>query len=227
MLSNAVLVGQDESFIVSDGVEVPVHTDALVDIQLLKQRASEAGVELSIASGYRSFKRQLIIWNDKAQGKRPVLDAQGLPINIAELNETESVFAILRWSALPGASRHHWGTDFDVFDGGVVRNGYELALTVEETKPGGAFEKLYEWLDKELQQPECKFYRPYEKDMGGVSPEPWHLSYAPASKPYEKKMSVGLVVSVIEAADIEFKEAILANIEEIYERYIMNVSTPI
>ncbi|MCZ8486094.1 D-alanyl-D-alanine carboxypeptidase family protein [Vibrio lentus] len=30
-------------------------------------------------------------------------------------SEQQKLSAILRWSALPGASRHHWGCDFDVF----------------------------------------------------------------------------------------------------------------
>ena len=36
--------------------------------------------------------------------------------------------AILLWSALPGASRHHWGTDFDVFDRAAVPPDYRAAV---------------------------------------------------------------------------------------------------
>ncbi len=226
MFNDAVLVGQDENFISQDGMEVPLHLDVLPEVKLLKQCAADEGFELAIASGYRSFERQRIIWNAKAQGQRAVLDAYGRPIDITELNEVERVFAILRWSALPGASRHHWGTDFDIYDGQVVRDGYELALTVKETEPGGAFEELYAWLDKELECSRMSFYRPYKSDLGGVSPEPWHLSYFPLAKKYEKKMSVELIASVIAGAEVMFKKEILENLEEIYERYIMNVCAP-
>ena len=35
---------------------------------------------------------------------------------------------ILEWSALPGASRHHWGSEFDVFDLAALPEGYRVQL---------------------------------------------------------------------------------------------------
>jgi len=32
------------------------------------------------------------------------------------LRASEKIASILRWSALPGTSRHHWGTDLDIID---------------------------------------------------------------------------------------------------------------
>ncbi|SPY94009.1 D-alanyl-D-alanine carboxypeptidase [Proteus mirabilis] len=65
------------------------------------------------ASFIRSFERQLAIWNGKFEGTRPVLDAESQPIDIQTLSEGQRCEAILKWSALPGASRHHWGTEID------------------------------------------------------------------------------------------------------------------
>ncbi len=42
---------------------------------------------------------------------------------LASSAEAERVAAILVWSALPGASRHHWGTDCDVIDAAALPPG--------------------------------------------------------------------------------------------------------
>jgi hypothetical protein len=46
----------------------------------------------------------------------PLLDAHNQPLDALQLGETERLHAILHWSALPGTSRHHWGTDLDIYD---------------------------------------------------------------------------------------------------------------
>ncbi|NIM47861.1 MAG: D-alanyl-D-alanine carboxypeptidase family protein, partial [Gemmatimonadales bacterium] len=86
----------------------------------------------------------------------------------------------LRWSALPGASRHHWGTDLDVYDLAARPEGYEVELIPEEVDAGGMFGPLHEWLDGRIAADAAfGFFRPYERDRQGVAPERWHLSYAP------------------------------------------------
>ena len=77
----------------------------------MQQAAREAGFDLQPASTFRDFDRQLAIWNGKFCGQRPVLDKDSRPIDVAPLSAAERCEAILRWSALPGASRHHWGSD--------------------------------------------------------------------------------------------------------------------
>ena len=42
---------------------------------------------------------------------------------MAQLSPAERIEAILRWSALPGASRHHWGTDLDLIDAHAIQPG--------------------------------------------------------------------------------------------------------
>ena len=93
-----------------------VHKGILESLSKLQQDAHQAGFDLAIASAHRDFSRQLTIWNNKASGKRDLLDSQGNVLPFNQLSETEKLYAILRWSAIPGASRHHWGTDIDIFD---------------------------------------------------------------------------------------------------------------
>ena len=82
---------------------------------LMQQAAHADGLDLALASRYRSFARQQIIWDEKFNGQRPVLDAQSHPLDIHTLNDQARILAILRWSALPGTSRHHWGSDMDIY----------------------------------------------------------------------------------------------------------------
>jgi LAS superfamily LD-carboxypeptidase LdcB len=162
----------------------------------------------------------LLIWNNKAYGLRPVLDQAGQPINLAELSDDEKVFAILRWSALPGASRHHWGTDLDVYDASRMPLNYQVQLTQEETQGNGLFAEFHNWLTGELQANSQDFYRPYVEGIGSISPEPWHLSYAPLAHQFATQLNENILREKIQATDIALKESILKNLSEIFSRYI-------
>ncbi|MFB0953911.1 MAG: D-alanyl-D-alanine carboxypeptidase family protein, partial [Aeromonadaceae bacterium] len=68
----------------------------------MQQAARADGLDLALASSYRSFARQQLIWDEKFQGRRPVLDAQSQPLDIRTWGDLARIQAILRWSALPG-----------------------------------------------------------------------------------------------------------------------------
>jgi len=197
-----------------------LHPEVAHALRSLATSAQLAGFELKVASSYRSFERQLLIWNAKALGSRPVLDDASQPVAMDTLNDTEKVFAILRWSALPGASRHHWGTDLDVYDAAHMPLGYQVQLTVEETRDDGPFAGFHNWLTNELHTGGQGFYRPYVPSVGSVSPEPWHLSYAPLAHQYAAQLSVAILREKILATDIQLKDAILQNLDEIYANYL-------
>ena len=116
-LNNRILLGCDQHLLVEEpGLQCKLQPEVIVELLRLRSGAETAGFDLRVASSYRSFERQLLIWNNKASGLRPVLDDRGLSLDITRLSERDLAYAILRWSALPGASRHHWGTDLDVYD---------------------------------------------------------------------------------------------------------------
>jgi LAS superfamily LD-carboxypeptidase LdcB len=198
---------------------VLLHAAVMEPFGAFANRAADAGIELRIASGFRSFERQLSIWNRKASGQLATLGADGTVLDISQLTERERVFAILRWSALPGASRHHWGTDMDVFDAQGLPDGYQLQLTVAESYE--IFGRLHTWLDKQIQQDTAMgFIRPYQVDSGGIAPEPWHLSYAPLAEVFQRAFSLEQLARILADADIALKAAILANLDEIHRRFI-------
>ncbi|MEZ5494021.1 MAG: M15 family metallopeptidase [Pseudomonadales bacterium] len=134
-----VLTGQSRAplIAVDEHAAHYLHQDVLPHWTQLATSAAEAGFDLQIASAWRGFERQQWIWNGKASGQRPVLDALGQPLDISVLSEDELLFAILRWSAIPGCSRHHWGTDLDVFDAAAVPTDYRVQLTTEECVGNG------------------------------------------------------------------------------------------
>ncbi len=133
----AFLTGHTEDHLCapSDAVSLGsrTHRDVVEPFRSLQNDARREGFDLQILSGFRSFAHQLSIWNRKASGQLAVLDSDAAPLDIRTLTERDLVFAILRWSALPGASRHHWGTDLDVFDAAAKPDGYEIELI-----PGGS-----------------------------------------------------------------------------------------
>jgi LAS superfamily LD-carboxypeptidase LdcB len=204
---------------------VHLHLEVVEPLGHLQRDARAQGFDLRINSGFRSFEHQLSIWNRKAMGELPVLDSDAVPLDIGALDDRELAFAILRWSALPGASRHHWGTDLDVHDEAARPLDYEIELTPEEVEPGGMFGPLHEWLDERIAKGEAHgFFRPYDRDRGGVAPERWHLSYAPLAADYLGQLTSDVLREVIGPAPMALSDVVLANLDEIYERFVANVN---
>jgi LAS superfamily LD-carboxypeptidase LdcB len=205
---------------------VRLHPQAHAAIARLREASAAAGIDLEVVSGFRDFERQRLIWNRKFRGERPVLDGAGRPVEVGKLDEGQLARTILIWSALPGASRHHWGTDFDVIDRAALagRPGYRVELTVAEFTDAGPFVRLNEWLAANLGS--HGFFRPYTTDRGGVKPEPWHLSYAPVSVPALESFTLEMLREAIENSDLAGRETVLAQLPELYERYVRAVDSP-
>jgi LAS superfamily LD-carboxypeptidase LdcB len=217
-----LLLGLDERALMeSPLLACRVHRQMLDSLLFLAERAASAGFILKVASSYRSFDRQLLIWNNKARGLRPVLNDAGEAIDINTLSERDKVFAILRWSALPGASRHHWGTDVDVYGAVHLDPEYQLQLTFAETQGDGPFAEFHRWLDGELAQGNSDFFRPYARDRGGIAPEPWHLSYTPLATFFSRHFTQELLREQLEQTDLALKETVLENLDKIYRRFIV------
>jgi hypothetical protein len=193
----------------ADFHRVPVQRQLLGPLTDLKIRAALHGFDFAVASGFRSIERQCLIWNAKAAGQRPVLDDEGNPLDVASLDAETLMFAILRWSALPGTSRHHWGTDIDVYDRAALPEEQSLQLTLAECH--GPFAAFHQWLDVELARRDALFFRPYVEPFGGVAPEPREFQQA-----LDKEQLLELVASL----DIALKDEIIRNFDEIYARFI-------
>jgi LAS superfamily LD-carboxypeptidase LdcB len=216
------LTGQSYSHLFEIKNNTLIHVDAVADFYGLQQAAKRAGFNLQIASGFRSFERQLIIWNSKYAGQRPLLDKNEKVLDLLKLSELEKLYAILRWSALPGTSRHHWGTDFDIFDPGLLPDNKQLQLTVDEYQDGGYFQELTNWLSENMSL--FGFYRPYQSYQGGVSIEPWHISYFPIADIALKQLDLNLIYDLIVKSNVLGKSLICQELPRIYKQYICNIN---
>jgi LAS superfamily LD-carboxypeptidase LdcB len=187
----------------------------------LRAAAGAAGMDLVPVSSFRDFQRQLAIWNGKHRGERELRATDGSLLDARVLDDDSRVAAILHWSALPGASRHHWGTDMDVIDANAVPSGYRPRFVTEEYAPGGVFAALDRWLAGNAAA--YGFYRPYTTWRGGVQPEPWHLSYAPVADRALAAFSIDTLRAALDGADIEARAAVERVLPTIVERYVRNV----
>ncbi|MGE0637483.1 MAG: M15 family metallopeptidase [Bacteroidia bacterium] len=141
--------------------------------------AKKEGVNLKIISATRNFNEQKSIWEAKWNGSRLV---NGKNLSQTIKDPVERAKTILRYSSMPGTSRHHWGTDMDL---NSLENAY---FTTAEGK------RVYEWMKKNAAQ--FGFCQPYsvknESRPNGYEEEKWHWSYTPLSsallKEYSKKI---------------------------------------
>jgi len=201
-----------------------LHPDAAAALRAMRDAARTCGMELAIVSGFRDFERQMTIWTDKFTGRRPLLDRTAAVIARDALDERTLVESILLWSAVPGASRHHWGSDFDVIDVATLPVGMDARLLPEDFVSGGRFERLDRWLRDNMRS--FGFYRPYTRDRGGVQPEPWHLSYAPVALPALESLTLGVLREAIEGSDLPGRGVVLELLPEIFDRYVRAVDSP-
>ncbi|ANO33438.1 M15 family metallopeptidase [Vibrio breoganii] len=202
--------------------EVLVHKDVESALLSLVALAKKAGFEVAIASGYRDFARQRMIWNNKYLGLRPILSSDGQVLDAKSLSIEERIHAILRWSALPGASRHHWGCDFDLYAHNLLPSDTKLQLEPWEYLEGHQA-PFYQWLLSNAQQ--LGFFFPYSKDKGGVAIEPWHLSHQQTSNLALEQLTQSMLAETLEQNPIEGSREVLKHLNSIYTQYVTNIST--
>lgn len=204
---------------IQDGVLI--HQTMTADFSALVTAAKADGIELKVASGFRSFERQLMIWNNKYSGKTTIKSKTGDIVSPEDLTPIELIHSILLYSALPGASRHHWGCDIDVYAPNLLSKDYQLQLEPWEYSEEGPLAKLSTWLKQHAHQ--FGFYFPYAQFQGGVAHEPWHMSYAPLAKQYQQAFDIKLLSEVLAQTDILGKAVLLEHLDVIAKRYINNV----
>jgi len=226
MLNALELTGRADTHVSRDEtLDAVLHAQTAAALISLRAAAAREGLTIYVISGFRDFERQCSIWNSKFRGERPLFDRKGELLGRAALNDSELIESILAWSALPGASRHHWGSDCDVIDAAALPQGYRAQLHPSEFAPGGVFSRLSAWLDSNAAR--FGFYRPYATDRGGVMPEPWHLSYAPLAAPALTSLTLDtLRAALSEATALEGRDQVLEALPGLYERFVLNVEAP-
>lgn len=221
-MNSAELTGRARTHIVEQPeFGCALHKNVVVPFTAMRRAALADGFDLVPASGFRDFTRQMLIWNEKYAGERPVYDAAGARLDVTTMSAAARVEAILLWSAIPGASRHHWGTDLDLFDRGAAAAGHTPRLTPDEYADGGPFAGLGVWLERHAAR--YGFFRPYRGGVSAVHSEPWHYSFAPLADGALRDLSAGVLREAISLAPLAGKPQVLARLDDLHARYVARI----
>ena len=202
-INTEILIGMDDSRIVSDTILLEKETySAFIK---MKDAAEKDGIIIKLVSGFRDFYRQQMIWNNKYKKFTNEFSLDG-PTAIKE---------IIRFSTIPGTSRHHWGTEIDVIDKNF-ENEKDLLIS-KKYEEGGIFNSLKKWMDKNSKR--FGFYIVYDDDSNrpGFEYEPWHYTYKPISDLYQREFLKLNLKSIISKTKVEGKEFIN---DEFIKKYI-------
>jgi LAS superfamily LD-carboxypeptidase LdcB len=164
----------------------------------MAKAARKDGIDLRIISATRNFTRQTEIWEGKWENFKG--------------SDFEKAEEILLYSSMPGTSRHHWGTDFDL-------NSLE-----PEYFESGRGAQIYKWLNTNAWR--YGFFQPYyekgEERIAGYKEEKWHWSYYPTANRLLKAYN-----NLIDYKDIEgFQGATLADSLDVFKNYVNAIYVP-
>lgn len=198
-----------------------LQADALKAFIALQQSALKNGFNLQPVSSFRDFQRQQFIWNSKFSGERKVHDDQGNKIDLSGFSEWDKIQCILRWSALPGGSRHHWGTEIDIFDPDRLPSNATLQLEPWEYEEGGYFSELSQWLQQNLVK--FDFSLPFSDLQGNkkIGYEPWHISYLPVAQLARQQFSPEILQSSWQQETIAGKDSLILHLPEIFHHFFV------
>ena len=220
MITQAHILGKDESLLVECQNGFRLLPEVCEAFKQMQNAAARDNVDIQIVSSYRNFERQLQIWNNKWSGKTTLLDANEKVLDATALSDKEKILAILTWSALPGASRHHWGTDLDVYDKNAIKQSqHDFQLVCSEYDQGPCTQ-LNNWLNEHAMQ--FGFSRPYAEYKGGIAREPWHLSLQASADKMSVQLNEQALLENLRQSNILGFESIVTNMPEIYQRFVLN-----
>ena len=137
-----------------------MNREAYQAFEKMWEAARQDGIRLVILSCARNFWIQRFVWIKK-------WNESSLPLGIGRAK------SLLKYSAPPGASRHHWGTDMD-----LNNKSFDYWRS-------SAGKKVYKWLCENAHK--YGFYQPYSAKGApgsglrevGHEEEKWHWSYYP------------------------------------------------
>lgn len=181
--------------------------EAYAAFEKMHAAAAADGVKLTILSATRTFADQKTIWENKWNGNTPV---GGNNLSTAAPDPVERAKTILRYSSMPGSSRHHWGTDMDL---NSLENGYFS---------NGVGKKTYEWLQAHAADyGYCQPYTVIGPDRpNGYQEEKWHWSYMPIATKMLRAYRAQVQLTDING----FKGAETATALQIIEHYVSGIA---
>lgn len=168
----------------------------------MKAAAKNQGIELCVVSGQRSFDRQLVIWNNKFSGLSGT--------------EQQKVDQVSDFSAVPGLSRHHWGTEVDI-------NGcLDGSLNPSDFAGNGRYASVYTWLRNNAAN--YGFCQPYNQDRAVVKTEAWHWSYEPVSRQLTQQHMNLVTANDVRNFGILGENTVVSNFDYYHNGFISDVN---
>ena len=161
--SHSLFVSLEQASIPTDGRK---HYLRIETVNALKKMLNDFSkdhpkIRIFVRSSTRTYNDQTNIWNGKWRSNSSIKD------------DRERALKILEYSSMPGTSRHHWGTDFDL---NSLNNEYFLK---------GEGKIIYSWLKDNAHK--YGFYQPYTAGRKtGYNEEKWHWSYMPLAYKFTK-----------------------------------------
>lgn len=165
---NKAFISLKEAGVPCDEKQHFLRKDAAAALKEMLERfhRENPGVGIFVRSSTRTFQDQRKIWNDKWDGTVLV---NGVNLRKSIADPGKRAREILRYSSMPGTSRHHWGTDVDF---NSLANSYFGK---------GKGKVIFDWLC--AHGAEYGYYRPYTAGrVSGYNEEKWHWSYCPDAK---------------------------------------------
>ncbi len=169
------------------------------------EHAMADGIRLQIRSATRNFNVQKSIWEAKWTGERMIEGGEDLSKTTPD--PKERALKILRYSSMPGTSRHHWGTDIDL-------NSFENSWFTE-----GEGLDIYNWLTEHAA--DYGFCQPYSAGRPyGYFEERWHWSYTPVSAKLTEYAKENLKNEMIDG----FLGSESAPMIDVVKRYVLGIN---
>ena len=207
------LMGIDDSHIAGDTIMLEQNT--LIAFNKMHVAALEDGIDIKIVSGFRDFKRQMLIWDNKY--KKYTAEYK--------LSPTKAIEEIFNFSTIPGTSRPRGGPEIAIVDASDEKYKDEEDVLLTEKYENGIFTKLKKWMDVNSER--FGFYLTYvnDKNRKGFEYEPWHYSYKPVSVELLNIFLNNDISSIILTTKMEGKEFISKDfIQKYISEYVKGVN---
>ena len=178
--------------------------EAYVAFKAMAAEAAKSGITLRILSATRNFQDQKKIWERKwiASKRKEQREKR-------KLSDLERAEQILKFSSMPGSSRHHWGSDIDL---NSLDNGYFAQ---------GEGKLIYQWLQSNAWRfGYCQPYTSRQNGRTGYEEEKWHWSY----RPLADGLTLAAKNKLKDELFRDFSGAELAPQIQMLRRYVLGVS---
>ena len=206
-------------------------------LEELTQAARADGIDVWARSGHRTFGQQRYLWNAKYRGHEDVRWIDGSRTTLDEaMGSEERVRRILAYTAFPGTSRHHWGTDVDIAQAYSDRCADYLLSHVPAGDGAAVGEAagddpwaeaeaeclpVQQWLAAHAQ--EYGWCLVYDVARGGFQPEPWHWSYLPFAVPALARYVAEVTPDLLRDRDIDADQVVLDDFAAYRDKYLLGV----